>query len=299
MSLILSREDYFPAANLPVAVAERMPQPSFPPHRHEFGEIVIVWRGNGLHVLNERPWLVTCGDVFYIHDNDCHSYDTVNDLVLDNILYCRDRFRLGLDWSQLLPPQTDKTPGCWRLTTRGMSLARGVITQLERESRKTDPLSIQLSEALFLQLALILRRHGYAADRPWALPEGEQLDLLMSALQGAVVRPFDLSAFCQQNKLNERALKQLFRQQTGMTIGHYLRQLQLCQAKYLLRTRDCLISEVAARCGFDDSNYFSVVFTREIGQTPSAWRQRFLQHIQQNKTPAAEREEPVPPVRHR
>jgi len=43
-----------------------------------------------------------------------------------------------------------------------------------------------------------------------------------------------------------------------------------------LRTQACLISEVAARCGFDDSNYFSVVFTRETGLTPSAWRQRFL-----------------------
>lgn len=276
MTLILSRDDYFPTPGLPVTVAERMPQPSFPAHRHEFSEIVIVWRGNGLHILNDRPWLITCGDVFYIRDWDCHSYDSVNDLVLDNILYCRDRFGLALDWGQLLPPQGVDAPGCWRLTTRGMALARGVISQLERESRKSDPLSIQLTEALFLQLALILRRHGYAADRPWALPEGEQLDLLMSALQGAVARPFDLATFCQQNSLNERALKQLFRQQTGMTVGHYLRQLQLCQAKYLLRTQDCLISEVAARCGFDDSNYFSVVFTRETGLTPSAWRQRFV-----------------------
>ncbi|KAA6103483.1 MULTISPECIES: HTH-type transcriptional activator RhaR [unclassified Pantoea] len=276
MPLLLTREDYFPASNLPIAVAERMPQPSFPPHRHEFSEIVIVWRGNGLHILNERPWLITCGDVFYIRDSDCHSFDSVNDLALDNILYCRDRFSLALDWQQLLPPQDEETPASWRLTTRGMALARGVISQLERESRKSDSLSIQLSEALFLQLALILRRHGYAADRPWVLPEGEQLDLLMSALLGDISRPFDLPHFCQQNQLSERSLKQLFRQQTGMTIGHYLRQLQLCQAKYLLRTQACLISEVAARCGFDDSNYFSVVFTRETGLTPSAWRQRFL-----------------------
>ncbi|WP_313651574.1 HTH-type transcriptional activator RhaR [Pantoea sp.] len=276
MALILSREDYFPAPSLPVAIAERMPQPSFPPHRHAFSEIVIVWRGNGLHVLNDRPWLITCGDVFYIRESDCHSYDSVNDLVLDNILYCRDRFGLALDWHQLLPQPGPDAPASWRLTTRGMSLARGVIGQLERESRKSDPLSVQLTEALFLQLALILRRHGYAADRPWALPEGEQLDLLMSALQGTITRPFDLAAFCQHNQLSERALKQLFRQQTGMTIGHYLRQLRLCQAKYLLRTQDCLIGEVAARCGFDDSNYFSVVFTRDTGLTPSAWRQRFI-----------------------
>lgn len=288
MALILSRDDYFPATTLPVAVAERMPQPSFPPHRHEFSEIVIVWRGNGLHILNDRPWLITCGDIFYIRDSDCHSYDSVNDLVLDNILYCRDRFGLALDWNQLLPHSGPDAPGHWRLTTRGMALARGVISQLERESRKSDPLSVQLSEALFLQLALILRRHGYAADRPWALPEGEQLDLLMSALQGAIARPFDLAAFCQHNQLSERALRQLFRQQTGMTIGHYLRQLQLCQAKYLLRTQDCLISEVAARCGFDDSNYFSVVFTRDIGLTPSAWRQRFIAPRQALKSAASE-----------
>lgn len=60
-----------------------------------------------------------------------------------------------------------------------------------------------------------------------------------------------------------------------MTISHYLRQLQLCRAKSLLRGSDELIGEVAARCGFEDSNYFSVVFTRETGVTPSAWRQRF------------------------
>ncbi|OON39986.1 AraC family transcriptional regulator [Izhakiella australiensis] len=276
MTLILAREDYFPSPSMPVAVADRSPQPSFPPHSHQFSEIVMVWRGNGLHVLNDRPWRVTCGDLFYIKDQDCHSYDSVNDLVLDNILYCPDRFKLGLNWSQLLPLNDSKQPAHWRLTTRGMALARGVIKQLEQESRKSDLLSLQLTEALFLQLALILRRHRYAAEGQQRLPEGEQLDLLMATIQANPGHQLDLAGFCQQNKLSERALKQLFRQQTGMTIGHYVRQLQLCQARHLLRSRDCLISEVAARCGFDDSNYFSVVFTRETGMTPTEWRQRFM-----------------------
>lgn len=271
--LRLAKADYIPAEQMPVAVAERTPQPSFPPHVHEFNEIVLVWRGNGLHVMNDRPWPVTCGDIFYLHADDCHSYESVQDLVLDNIIYCPERFQLALDWQQLLPARNE---GCWRLTTRGMALARGVIKQLEVESRKSDLLSRQLTEALFLQLALILKRHRYASDLPWQLPEGEQLDLLMAAIQGHIASPFDLATFCQQHRLSERALKQLFRQQTGMTVGHYLRQLQLCQAKYLLRSSDLLIGEVASRCGFDDSNYFSVVFTRETGFTPSAWRQRFI-----------------------
>ncbi|RPH20034.1 helix-turn-helix domain-containing protein, partial [Buttiauxella warmboldiae] len=72
----------------------------------------------------------------------------------------------------------------------------------------------------------------------------------------------------------ERTLRQQFRQQTGMTVNHYLRQLRICHAQYLLRHTDYLISEVATRCGFEDSNYFSVVFTREMGMTPSQCRQR-------------------------
>ena len=274
--LRLTKADYFSATHLPVAVAERTPQPSFPQHTHEFNEIVLVWRGHGLHVMNDRPWPVTCGDLFYLQSEDCHSYESVQDLVLDNILYSPAHFQLALNWEQLIPRHDN---GGWRLTIRGMSLARGVIKQLVVESRKSDLLSRQLTEALFLQLALILQRHRYASDpdRPYQLPEGEQLDLLMSAIRGHLATPFNLEMFCQQNHLTERTLKQLFRQQTGMTIGQYLRQIRLCEARHLLRSSDMLIGEVASRCGFDDSNYFSVVFTRETGMTPTHWRQRFLQ----------------------
>jgi len=273
--LRLAKADYLPSDLMPVAIADRAPQQSFPPHIHEFNELVIVWRGNGLHVMNDRPWLVTCGDLFYVSPEDCHSYESVNELVLDNIIYCPERFRLGLDWSNFLPQEQK----AWRLTTRGMALARNVIQQLAQESAKSDRLSRQLTETLFLQLVLILQRHRYAADEAWQLPEGEQLDLLMSAIQGQLAH-FDLTDFCRQHQLSERALKQLFRQQTGMTPGQYIRQLRMCKAKFLLRSTPSLIGDVAALCGFEDSNYFSVAFTRETGMTPSAFRQRFEQHSQ-------------------
>ncbi|EOC1343738.1 HTH-type transcriptional activator RhaR [Cronobacter dublinensis] len=270
--LVLRKADFFATSAQPVVVADRYPQNVFAEHTHEFCELVLVWRGNGLHVLNDRPYRITCGDLFYIRAEDRHRYEAVNDLVLHNIIYCPERLQLNVNWRDLLEsPRGDPR---WRLSSQGMVQARQIIDQLEHESPKHDALSHCLAESLFLQLAITLRRHRYQAANGTGPGEGEKLDLLMAALGNSLEAPFDLQHFCSRYQTAERPLRQLFRQQTGMTISQYLRQLRLCQAQYLLRHSDLLISEIAARCGFEDSNYFSVVFTRETGVTPRVWRQQ-------------------------
>lgn len=270
--LILKKADFFVSPAQPVAVADRYPQNVFAEHTHDFCELVMVWRGNGLHVLNDRPWRITCGDLFYIKAEDRHSYESVNDLVLHNIIYCPERLTLNVDWEALLKPQ--ETSPRWRLSSQGIAQARQIISQLEHESPKNDALSRTLSESLFLQLCIILRRYRYQPDSADSPDRGEMLDLLIAALGNSLNNDFDLQAFCQRHHAQERALRQRFRQQTGMTISHYLRQLRICQAQYLLRHTEMLIGDIASRCGFEDSNYFSVVFTRETGVTPRLWRQQ-------------------------
>ena len=273
--LILRKADFFPRAGQAVAVADRYPQNVFAEHTHEFCELVLVWRGNGLHILNDRPYRITRGDLFYIRAEDKHSYASVNDLVLQNIIYCPDRLTLNLDWAGHIPGLSGEewTPH-WRLGSTGMAQARQVITQLEQESTKADALANNMAEVLFAQLVMTLTRHRFAVDN-LAAPHSEALlDKLITALTGSLNRTFMLERFCDQEQCSERALRQQFRAQTGMTINNYLRQLRICHAQYLLQHTELLIGEVSTRCGFEDSNYFSVVFTRETGMTPSQWRQR-------------------------
>ncbi len=54
--LKLLKDDFFASDQQAVAVADRYPQDVFAEHTHDFCELVIVWRGNGLHVLNDRPY---------------------------------------------------------------------------------------------------------------------------------------------------------------------------------------------------------------------------------------------------
>jgi len=104
------------------------------------------------------------------------------------------------------------------------------------------------------------------------------LDKLITALAGSHEHAFELNKFCERERCSERVLRQQFRSQTGMTINQYLRQVRVCHAQYLLKHSRLMISEISMRCGFEDSNYFSVVFTRETGMTPSQWRHLSTQH---------------------
>jgi len=274
--LILRKDDFFSSVGQAVAVADRYPQNVFAEHTHEFCELVLVWRGNGLHVLNDRPYRITRGDLFYIRAEDKHSYASVNDLVLQNVIYCPDRLRLNLDWGATIPGFNDARSSIphWRLSSNGMAQVRPVITQLEQESQKHDPLANQMAELLFAQLVMTLQRYRYAIDNPSASVQEALLDKLITTLAGSLNKSFVLEKFCEQEQCSERALRQQFRTQTGMTVNHYLRQLRICHAQYLLQHTELMVSEVAMRCGFEDSNYFSVVFNREVGMTPVQWRHR-------------------------
>ncbi|MEQ9903714.1 helix-turn-helix domain-containing protein [Pectobacterium aroidearum] len=274
--LKLQTEDYFLTDKNVVMVAERHPQPVFPLHHHDFDELVIVWRGNGLHLWNDVPYRITRGDMFYVSANDRHSYESVNGLELDNILYIRNRLTLSADWQMLLPggerPQSQRH---WCLGSEGMDTLREKVDALRQECMKSDALSLQLSEALLLQIALLAARYRHTPDNP-QLADAHQLDMLMNALRASIATPFRFEAFCEQHHFSARSLRARFKEQTGMSVPHYLRQLRLCKAMELLRYDLQTIGDVAALCGFEDSNYFSVVFHQAFGVSPSAYRQRFL-----------------------
>lgn len=273
--LVLLKSDFFAHEQQAVAVADRYPQDVFAEHTHEFCELVLVWRGNGLHVLNDRPYRITRGDLFYIRAEDKHSYTSVNDLVLQNIIYCPERLTLNVDWQGAIPgfDGTPRQPH-WRLGSVGMTQARQVISQLEHESNQRDAQAFTMAELLFGQLVTHLKRYRYATDTLPATSSETLLDKLITALAGSHEHAFELDTFCERERCSERVLRQQFRSQTGMTINHYLRQLRICHAQYLLSHTEKLIGEVAMQCGFEDSNYFSVVFNREVGMTPGQWRHR-------------------------
>ena len=71
--------------------------------------------------------------------------------------------------------------------------------------------------------------------------------------------------------VSESGLRQIFKEQTGMTPIEYRLYAKMKQAEYLLEATGMSISEIADKLGFFDAAYFCKVFKRHIGLTPKEY----------------------------
>lgn len=64
----------------------------------------------------------------------------------------------------------------------------------------------------------------------------------------------------------------LFKEQAGVNFIDYLTDLRMEKARDLLAHQNLSIKEVCVRCGYADQNYFSRIFKKTVGMTPTEYR---------------------------
>lgn len=66
----------------------------------------------------------------------------------------------------------------------------------------------------------------------------------------------------------------LFKEETGNNFVEYLTGLRMNRAKEMLKDDRCSMKEICAQIGYSDPNYFSRIFKKNIGLTPTEYRER-------------------------
>lgn len=75
--------------------------------------------------------------------------------------------------------------------------------------------------------------------------------------------------------ISKAYLSQIFKENIGQNFSDYLNRKRMTRARHLLLTTDLKIDQIAMKCGFLSSTYFSTVFKKNTHMTPRAFRQRF------------------------
>lgn len=280
--LTLKLRDWLPDA-FPLSVVRRDPQPAFPPHKHEFSEVVIVTGGSGLHVTGRVSWQLSAGDVFVIRSGRVHQYRDLHDLRLINLLF--DHAKLNLQLADLptvpgyhalfaLEPAMQKGEhfrSRLHLSLGELATVQGMVEDLERELAGRQPGFGFQSQALFMQIICHLSRaysQTKGADARALLRCAEAIAHLEAHFDETV----DLDQLAGLAHMSKRSFIRSFQAATGNTPIAHLIQLRLTFAAKLLRQTDKPVTEIAYKIGFNDSNYFARQFRKVFGQSPKAYR---------------------------
>ena len=86
--------------------------------------------------------------------------------------------------------------------------------------------------------------------------------------------PGSVAAYAEEAGISENYLSRLVRKATGRSVGAWIDIVRISRAKRLLAASDTPVIDIAAAVGIEDQSYFSRLFKKETGMTPSAFRKR-------------------------
>ena len=83
---------------------------------------------------------------------------------------------------------------------------------------------------------------------------------------------------CRHIGMSQSKLYKKIKNITGKSINEFIRSTRLKKALFIMTNEDVNINEVMARIGIESPSYFTKVFTKEVGKTPS----QYMKEIKEN-----------------
>ncbi len=278
----LRRGEFFPDARTQVVVMDRFHQAEMRMHRHEFAELVIILSGTALHSTGRVRHRLQAGDILFINSSRSHAYEETHGLTLVNILIREDVFQEAEYELGSLPGYHalfTLEPVRWRhrefmshlrLNAADLRQVTAWVDALKEETERPLEGGRLLARSwLLLIVGLLARRYGRnAGDSPQL---EMRLGRVLSWIDQNSHQPICVGELAVRAAMSERTFLRRFREATGVSPVDYLLRARIRRAIELLDRRavKLSISEVASRCGFEDSNYFARQFYNRFGKRPT------------------------------
>ncbi|KKO53175.1 AraC family transcriptional regulator [Paenibacillus sp. DMB20] len=85
-----------------------------------------------------------------------------------------------------------------------------------------------------------------------------------------------IASLAEQNNVNRNRLSYVFRRHAGMGPAEYLLKYRINMAQEMLFTSDAPVQQIAQTVGIVDPFYFSRVFKKQFGISPTEYREKFI-----------------------
>lgn len=243
-----------------------------PLHFHRSSEMVRVLSGKLKMYLDGKKIIVSPGDILFINQEIIHGFFPINcvyeiinfdaDEILMRTTLCKNALRIFTNSHvTILPFHPTKDASIHHLANQLFDFA-------STESEDNDLLILG---ALFELLGTIYAKHHYTENFKTST-NAKRFKPVLEYIEKSYMNPIKLTDMAEVFGISASHFSVLFHDFFRQTPIDYLNSYRIERACLLLVHSDLPVTEVAYRCGFNDSAYFVKVFKKYKNTTPKKYR---------------------------
>lgn len=240
-------------------------------HYHDTYELYYMCEGETTYLIADEIFSIEKGNFVFVPRGIMHNTDYKN---------CsrNDRFLISFPEDILSPeihPLLEElgTSRVIYIPDNHLPDLEELMRKMELEYKNGNSRSLMMVHIYIMELLVLLCR--YKAERK---PHIHESDKIIYTISEYISTHFDrdlaLDTLCVTFAISKSYLSRKFKAVTGIGIHNYITYVRMANAEKLLRETDLSISEIARRCGYNDSSYFALVFKNIRGVTPFQFSRR-------------------------
>ena len=265
--------------------------------------LILIKEGSCQITMNGTKHILNCGDAFFVPGGTHYRREPINDELctlcyahfvhqtpiieceredakkelseihtqdLENILKNRDDFTEP-DFTVYIPTKLSLGADTEK--------AFEIFDEIQNSQRK-DSLSRNITASLHLsrlltRLSNICIKQLLSGKDTIDVASSRKLRRAINYIQTHISEPISLDTLSSVCHISKQQLIRYFKNELGTTPIAYINQLKVGRTKeYLQRHPEIPINEVCAELGFEDPLYFSRLFSKTYGESPSQYRKR-------------------------
>lgn len=250
--------------------------------KHDFWEIVYIDKGRVQVRSDEDNLILSQGEIVFHRPNEFHSIKALdsapNFFVVSFV--CNSPLMVYLEKHHTVLNKTLHSfiASVIKEAEHTYVIPKNDPTLKKLIKKETAPIGgEQLIKTYLEQFLILLIRNILKKEEPSVFPTKESMEthLVSSAkrlLEEKAEELFHVNDLCVALGYSKSYLSKLFHEQTGDTIANYAIQIKIKRAKQLIREGNLNFAQISDKLSFDNPQYFSRVFKRITGMTPTEFK---------------------------
>ncbi len=253
----------------------------FPPHAHDFVEVVYMCQGSTTHIVNGKVITLKEGDLLFLNQSAIHEIrkTELNDVAV-NFIVLPEFFSTPLSLvGEEETPLHKFLIGC----LCGQNIASGYLhfevadvlpiqnllenliwILIEKTPAKRKMSQMTMALLLMQLLAHTEKLSGSSAEESviWQVLRYIEKEYAHGSF----------AALCKTLHYEPSWLSRQIKQKTGKTYTQLVQEKRMAQAAYLLKNKAKKVNDIAREVGYENISYFHRVFTKTFERSPKHYR---------------------------